>query len=403
MSQSTRQRLPRWMRLRPTRLLPTPWRNNWLPVLVGLFSPFVATDAAVASPITSTDTGGPLSLTVIAIHGEVLPVMPPMTVDSHPLSGVESKWIWGFSLNSSDSTQNGPGGFDMVSFESGILIHDSPEVANHMGEGMNSFSPPVVSYTAQFGTTPAQKNFSDLHSSGHKDIGYVKLTGAVADNVNLTSFTSLLSVRHAGPPQRPVKNGNDDKPEAGSTQRNGMTFDAQAGTLSFSDTEIDFANSIGDESLDPIFANDPILGATISITDFVLDSAIGNGFLFTGGTMTISKGTLTFLTADIPELLIDDEGLSPFDLNLWGALDITNIDPDSGGSEWLAEYWRYIVDNPLFPEEFMGRTEIPVTDMIGAGQSFTVSTLKAVSASVPEPAIFSLLALGGLMLIRRRR
>ena len=186
-----------------------------------------------------------------------------------------------------------------------------------------------------------------------------------------------------------------------------MSFDAGTGTLSFSDAEIDFANLVGDESLDPIFWGDPILGATISVTDFVLSGALGSGFLFTGGTMTISSGSTTFLAADIPELLIDDGGLLPFGLNWWGPLEFTDIASDFGESLWLESYWTTLVDSDMFFSELMGQTEIPVTGLIQSETSFEVETLETLSItmSIPEPSTIILFAVGilGVVGIRYRQ
>src|SRR4029078_8920627 len=95
------------------------------------------------------------------------------------------------------------------------------------------------------------------------------------------------------------------------------SYNAATGTLSFTDSTIAFANLVGDTSTDPAFASDPIMGAKMHLTNMPLVGPSGSGFLFTGGRFTITNGSTTYLTADIPDLLLDDTWLVRYGLNFY--------------------------------------------------------------------------------------
>ncbi len=201
---------------------------------------------------------------------------------------------------------------------------------------------------------------------------------------------------------KPEKNPTTGAPRAGARDSPLMTFDAATGRLSFTDATINSANLLGDESLDPAFASDPLIGATIRVTDFTLSGPQNGGFLFTGGTLSIFKDDRTFLTAEIPELLIDDEGLEPFGVNIFGPLGITDIDVpfDLSESPWLDHFLDFWGDQEQFPPELFGRTATPITDLIASGQSFTVSVSGyGPGFSTPEPSSLTLLGIGALTLL----
>jgi hypothetical protein len=184
-----------------------------------------------------------------------------------------------------------------------------------------------------------------------------------------------------------------------------MTFNAATGSLTISDGVVDFLNLAGEETLRSQFVGDPLLGATVRITGLTLSGPEGHGFLFENGLLTIFNGQETFLSADIPELLIDDSA-SGVGANVFAPLGITSI--DSLASAFLDNYDATWAETDLVPELF-GNTATPVTDLIAAGQSFVVKfNGESIGfAPAPEPGSAVLLATGlvalGVYLRRSRR
>ena len=312
---------------------------------------------------------------------------------SHAAVGTASRWI--YNLTFKELPKVGQVG-DAVFLQTGRIEHLDPQVANHMGEGDKEISiaqtPAIVAPVTPERVVPIKPV---THSENHQDSGYVKISGPVnaVDMLKFDSWNASIRVTHTGP-VKPAPNGNRGAPEGGDRRNNGMSFDAATDKLSFTSATIDSANLVGNGTLDPAFANDPILGATISVTNLALAGPAGSGFLFTGGSMNVTKGGTTFLSADIPELLIQDR--TGFEFNWWAPLVVTDIAEDFGGSKWLEEHWVYSIDNPIFPAELMGQTEIPVTELIGNGESFAVATSEHITSSVPEPSPLALWGIGAL-------
>ncbi len=147
---------------------------------------------------------------------------------------------------------------------------------------------------------------------------------------------------------------------------------------------------MGDQSLDPQFANDPIIGATIHIGNFTLGGMMGDGYLFCGGSLTISKNGTTYLSAEIPNLLVDDSAVAGYGANIWGPEVIDTI--DTADSPFLAaanSSWSAGV----LPE-LIGLTSTPVCSSIAAGQGFSVTGQRTQGSCVPEPTAFVLLLAG---------
>jgi hypothetical protein len=158
-----------------------------------------------------------------------------------------------------------------------------------------------------------------------------------------------------------------------------------------------FANLKNSTFADPAFASDPTLNhATIQVTGLTKEGASGTGFLFAGGTMTISGGGTTFFTAAIPQLLVDDAGLSGLGVNIIAPLAIGQL---SGliESPFTNDYLNFWSDNmENIPPVLYGTTAIPVDSLIASNTSFTttVGGFGPGFQAVPEPPAFALLGLG---------
>lgn len=219
--------------------------------------------------------------------------------------------------------------------------------------------------------------------------------GTLEFGVDDVKISAVLTTHPTLVPNPPMQT-----PRGGGLLASMASFDAGTGRLSFSGSVVDFLSLGGGESLDPIFASDPILGANIEITDFTLSESVGDGFLFENGTLTISNNEQTFLTATIPELLIDDTDLDSLGLNIFGLLAFTQI---QGSTPFLSSYLDSLLNNLNNPPGLFARTSEPITSLIANGQSFT-TTIESLSIaksslliSVPEPtSTFSLLTLGTL-------
>jgi hypothetical protein len=197
-------------------------------------------------------------------------------------------------------------------------------------------------------------------------------------------------------------------PREGAMQA-GMTFNAGTGSLSFTGS-ISFANLKNSTIFDNSFANDPTINATVQVTGLHKVGPSGAGFLFSGGTLTISNGGITFFAAGIPNLLIGDGGSSALGFNILAPLNIGQL----GGlieSPFTNDYLNFWSDNmENIPPVLYGETAIPVDSLIGSNTSFatTVSGFGPGFLAVPEPAAFTLLSLGiigvlGCSWYRRKR
>lgn len=210
-------------------------------------------------------------------------------------------------------------------------------------------------------------------------------------------------------PRKPTKaneptgptTGGDKKDENGSPAH--ISYSAETQTLSFESTIMGFANRAGNESLDPAFANDPLMGAVMSISDMVLYGSTDEGWDFADGKLTITKDGVELAFADIPSLLISDSAAATYGANIFGTLEFTDAINDDA-SPFLAEFDQFITDNfERMPAELFGSTDIPIGDFIANGQDFdTTVTYMKMSSCAPEPATICLLAFG-LALIRKRK
>ena len=123
-------------------------------------------------------------------------------------------------------------------------------------------------------------------------------------------------------------------PEASSKSPK-VSFDPASGVLSFSEDIIDFLGYAGGADLDPLFATDPLLGASIEISDMVLstDMSVEDRFAFLGGTLHLRRNGADLLSASIPVFSI--YGTHPAAaLDMFGVLSDISLAPD-GTSLWL--------------------------------------------------------------------
>jgi MYXO-CTERM domain-containing protein len=226
---------------------------------------------------------------------------------------------------------------------------------------------------------------------------------ALAGTDSLTLNTDLLKVIMKSDVEPTIiKNTKpQDSPSGGDKHSPTMSYDATTKTLSFTDGTVNFLNVAGDSSNDPQFAADPLMGATISVGNFSLDRTQDQGLVFTGGTLTLSKGNHIFLSADLPNLLLDDTGVATFGNNIFSPLSITQIDTSD---PFLNDYQQFITKTG-FPAEFFGLTSGPVANLVGANTSFSTDVDVSFGSSfeTPEPSAAALLALGALCMLRRRR
>jgi len=191
-------------------------------------------------------------------------------------------------------------------------------------------------------------------------------------------------------------------PTAGHRSSCNVAYDAAAGTLGFSDCSIDVLNGDGSGVMDPVFASDPILGATIKLSDFAFSDGGEWGYYFTGGTLEVVEGGVTYLTADVPWLFVKDAAREAFGDNVYGEFE--NLQAAAGhGSAWLSAYMDYHAANPEHAPEIRLCSDADLQAMIAAGQSAQTTATVDVSFCIPEPATLALLAACALVFLRRRQ
>lgn len=199
--------------------------------------------------------------------------------------------------------------------------------------------------------------------------------------------------RIAPPGERAPAGGVMDSPA--------VSYDPVTEVLSFEDDFLNVLNLDGGTAMDPIFANDPILGATISVPDFHLLMGEDGAYVFIGGKFSISKDDITFFEADIPTLLVDDDAMGAYTDSMYGVFENAIFDLTQG-SAWLAAY-ASLFDSPYFVPELRASTVSPIEPSLAAGLAFNSEAYVWTAYCVPEPATVLLLGFGGLVLLRRRR
>jgi len=196
-----------------------------------------------------------------------------------------------------------------------------------------------------------------------------------------------------------------ENPRGGPTARHKkscqVTYDAAAGTLGFSDCTIDVLDADGSGVMDPAFASDPILGATIRLSEMTFSDGGEWGYYFTGGTLeVIGDGDVTFLTADIPWLFVNDDARGTFGDNIYGEFENLQA-ADGHGSAWLSAYMDYCDTHPEHAPEVRLCTDVDLQAMIAAAECGQTIATVDLSHCVPEPVTLAVLVGGALVLFRR--
>lgn len=233
----------------------------------------------------------------------------------------------------------------------------------------------------------------------HFDYYYLLLEGS-GENFVINSYRVILWAVHS----KVVPNGKNPGPAWGEEDSPEMIYDPLTRELSFTDAVINFANLVGDTSLDESFEDDPIIGSTVTFVKNFERSPLEETLLFLDGQLEVrSSDDILLAEATIPSLLID-ETFPELGINLWGELDFTNINTTE--SAFLELYANSIIDNPNLPAELFGTIPVPVADRIKNEEfvtetvdDFTFGQSDNKNRTVPEPSsIVGLLTIGGIAL-----
>jgi hypothetical protein len=201
--------------------------------------------------------------------------------------------------------------------------------------------------------------------------------------------------------EKAKSNSKNNAPQAQHSNSSQVSYDPTSGTLSFGDAGIDILNLNGLNMMDPAFANDPILGATISFTGFTLANQEGGGYYFEDGSLVVSKAGTTYFQADVPWLFVDDDARAEFGDNLFGELSQIQADLDLG-SAWLQEYVDFFTNTPYWAEfraNTVGNLEAAVANNVPLLTEASVD----LAFCTPEPATALALTWGAVFALSRSR
>jgi hypothetical protein len=152
----------------------------------------------------------------------------------------------------------------------------------------------------------------------------------------------------------------------------------------------------------PMFADDPILGATIDIMDMTyLTHYEDEGYLFAGGRILVHDDAITFLEADLSLFTFDENATGDW-LSAWGVLGDCIVNPDAG-SAWLQSFDQNVIQ----PPDVLADLAINFNfDILAATNNFTESAAGTATVSlignVPEATTLGLFALAGLSVLFTR-
>jgi hypothetical protein len=209
----------------------------------------------------------------------------------------------------------------------------------------------------------------------------------------------------------PVSQRERTRATIGSQQNPTVSFDSTTNRLSFSSGVINFADLAGgfSKSIDPLFIGDPLLGATINVTDLTYGGVTANGLhYFDPGVLTITKDNETLLEAAFDlywlDSTLEDNNpiidsftilLTPTINNTIGSTLLDQLNDIAYGGEYFLDFFFQSPDADLvtLTNGFTQDATVDVTYYLGPN-----------GTSVPEPSsMLGLFAIGGLGLTQLRK
>jgi len=195
----------------------------------------------------------------------------------------------------------------------------------------------------------------------------------------------------------------------GSANNPSVSYSAVTGTLSFEDAVVNLADRSGGftGAVDSLFAADPLIGATISVSDLDFVGIESDGRArFGGGTVTVADSSNVYLTASFSSFHVGDTTLDTI-INTFGILETIDFDSHGLDSPLLRSlYESSKTSSVLQTTDFYFVSE---ENLLAKTAGFTVDAsidadyFVGGSLDVPEPASAMLLAAGLAPLWARAR
>ncbi len=193
-----------------------------------------------------------------------------------------------------------------------------------------------------------------------------------------------------------------------------MHWNATSQTLTFDDVPINVLTQGGGGGIDPRYDSDPIRNAVLHIDPLVFALEDDGRKLFAGGQVSLNSddGSITFLSASLPSLVLDESLYELQGLNLFGPLTDFTFN-SAAGSLWLGDYLdRMYSGEALIPELFVGLDHrlLPSGEPDAFASDFDALARTSLSfcQPVPEPGVAVglaglVLGLAGIAVVRRPR